>query len=180
MIKTIVAYTDGSAVAHGKNEGLGGFGTYFPDYFGDLKAFSAGYKDTKTGRMEQIALLYAIKAMPLNRQKRLCLLVYSDSKFVVDSFNKGWIANWVNNGWKSSTGETKNKDIWKAILRELDKRPYLKFVIRHIKGHQYDKEKCPIKKKELLKDPHILGNTVADRLADYKRHSIYLECDKPK
>ena len=53
----ILAYTDGSAVASGKLKGHGGFGTYFPDLFGSKKAYSEGYLETKTGRMEQMALL---------------------------------------------------------------------------------------------------------------------------
>jgi hypothetical protein len=42
-------------------------------------------------------------------------------------------------------------------------------VLQHIKAHQIDKQKDPKKVKELLKNKHILGNSIADRLAFYKR-----------
>ena len=49
-----------------------------------------------------------------------------------------------------------------------------------IKAHQIDKlKKCQIEeKKELLKNPHIVGNSIADILADHKRHTNKLETDK--
>ena len=56
-MKSIVAYTDGSAVVRGKMAGAGGFGTYFPKHLdGKPKAYSLGFKETKTGRMEIMAL----------------------------------------------------------------------------------------------------------------------------
>jgi len=69
----------------------------------------------------------------------------------------------------------KSVDLWKKIQKELELKPNLILTLRHIKSHQVDKCKDKEQKKLLLKDRHIYGNTVADRLADYKRHNNYLE-----
>lgn len=167
----ITAYTDGSAVVAGKYKGRGGFATYFPDLFGKKKVYSNGFWNTKTGRMEITALLFTIKAIPLS--KVVHLTVYSDSEYVVKSFTEKRLEKWIKNDWVSYGKPVKNIDLWKKVLKEICKRKKLVLNLHHIKGHQYDKEKDPLKKKELLKNPHILGNTIADKFADYKRFKEY-------
>tara|TARA_R110002126_G_scaffold50551_4_gene139232 strand:- start:11246 stop:11779 length:534 start_codon:yes stop_codon:yes gene_type:complete len=171
----IIAYTDGSAVVKGKAKGNGGFATYFPDLYGSKKAFSLGFKDTKTGRMELSALYYAIISIRID--ERVKLVVYSDSEYVVKSFTEQRLRKWIAAGWKNTSGEVKNQDIWKEIVKELDGRPRMILEMIHIRSHQVEKEKDPAKRAELLKDPNIIGNVVADRLADYKRHSTLLDSD---
>jgi len=167
-MKDILAYTDGSAVSRGRNAGKGGFGVYFPDLEDKPTAFSIGFKDAKVGQMEVMALLYAIKAIDPNW--RCKLIVYSDSEYVVKSFTENRLEKWVENGWKNSSGEVKNKKLWKEIRLNLKKRKKMKFEIHHIKSHQIEKEKDPSKIAKLVNDKHIMGNMVADSLADYKRH----------
>jgi ribonuclease HI len=171
-MKQIFAYTDGSAVVAGKDKGRGGFATYFPDLFGKRKAYSVGYLSGKTGQMEVTALLYAIRAMPKTSIEPIKLIVYSDSEYVVKSFTEGRLSKWVENGWRNSSGEVKNLDLWKEIIGELYVRrgDYLTLEMRHIRSHQVEKAKSEDDKKALMEDPHIIGNMMADRLADYKRH----------
>lgn len=176
-MRIVLAYTDGSAVVNGKNKGRGGFGTYFPDLDGEKKGYSLGFKNSKTGRMEISALYYAIIAMPLSSKNRVILRVYSDSEYVVKSFTLKRLEKWIQAGWRNSSGEVKNKQMWKTLLEALNRRKYLKLEMVHIRSHQVEKEKDPEKKALLLKDPHIIGNMVADKLADYKRHTILLEDD---
>jgi ribonuclease HI len=177
-MKTIIAYTDGSAVVVGPKKGWGGFGTYFPDLFGERKAYSCGYQDTKTGRMEVTALLYAIRAMPLESEEKIILRVYSDSMYVVKTFTENRIQKWVAKNWISYGAEIKNVDLWKIVLHELGIRKYLFLNMVHIKSHQVEKEKNPVAKAYLMQDPHIVGNLVADKLADYKRHKKLKKYDK--
>lgn len=181
-IKQIKAYTDGSAVILRKQKninGPGGFGVYFPDLFGSRKAYSLGFKSTKTGRMEVMAALYAIKAIPIHKNNTE-LKVYSDSEYVVKTFSEGRLFKWKANGWRNTSGEVKNKDLWIAIHHEvmlrLSNDIFVKF--EHIRSHQVEKEKNIFARKMLMKDPNIIGNMMADRLADYKRHKILLESDK--
>lgn len=174
----ILAYTDGSAVASGKLKGHGGFGTYFPNLLGSKRAFSEGYLDTKTGRMEQMALLYAIKAIP--KDLKCELIVRSDSQYVVKTFTENRLEKWISNDWQSYGGQIANVDLWKRIKKELDCRKELQLTMVWIKAHQLDKlRKNQIEeRKELLKDEHIIGNSIADILADHKRHINKKETDK--
>lgn len=176
-MKTILAYTDGSAVVNGKRKGHGGFGTYFPDLDGRIQGFSLGFKNTKVGRMEILALYYAIINMPLRSKEQVTLELYTDSEYVEKSFTDGRLERWIQAGWRNTSGQVKNQDYWKPLLRELNRRTYMTLDIRHIRSHQVEKEKDPIKKAELMKNPHIIGNMMADWLADYKRHEIQLESD---
>ena len=178
MVRTILAYTDGSAVASGRLKGHGGFGTYFPDLNGEAKAFSLGYLDTKTGRMEITALLFAIKNIPLDLECEL--VVYSDSQYVTKTFTENRLSRWILNNWISNGVQVKNVDLWSCIQSELYKRPKMILTMKWIKAHQLDKlkKKDILKRKELLENEHIFGNAVADLLADHKRHIIKLKSDR--
>lgn len=176
MRKTIIAYTDGSAVVSGPNKGKAGFACYFPDYFGTgHKAWSLGFKQGKTGGMEVTALLYAIKAMPLKSDEKITLVVYSDSQYVVKSFIEGWLNKWSTTGWKNNT--VANRKLWENILGHLMIRDYITLEMHHIKSHQVEKAKKAKNQmlvNTLMKNPHIIGNMMADKLADYKRHKTLL------
>ena len=174
MIKRVIAYTDGSASVAGKLAGQGGFGTYFPDLFGNRVAYSAGYKKAKVGQMEVCALLYAIRAMPTTCLYPVILQVYSDSEYVVKTFTEDRLTKWIRDGWINSSGEVKNKELWQSITKELARRKYLTLKMIHIRSHQVEKEKDLEKKELLKKDIHIQGNLVVDALADYKRHTKLL------
>lgn len=177
MIKRVIAYTDGSASVAGKLAGQGGFGTYFPDLFGNRVAYSAGYKKAKVGQMEVCALLYAIRAMPVSYSNLIELQVYSDSEYVVKTFTENRLSKWIRDGWMNSSGEVKNKILWQSIKKELDRRKYMSLEMVHIRSHQVEKEKDPEKKELLRKNIHIQGNLVVDALADYKRHKNLLKED---
>ncbi|AGH56745.1 Rnase H [Cellulophaga phage phi19:2] len=176
-MKTITAFTDGSAVVRGSRKGNGGFGTYFPDLFGKQKAFSQGYQQTKTGRMEITALYYALKAFPETSEESIILEVYSDSEYVVKTFTEKRLERWVMNNWTNTSGLVKNRDLWEAILKQLKTKKYLILRMNHIKAHSL--EKCsPEERSELLQNELIKGNAIADKLADYKRHSFLKKSDK--
>lgn len=172
----IKAYTDGSACVQGVNAGKGGFGTYFPNLFGKKRAWSLGFKPTKTGRMEITALLYAIRAIPLSTN--CTLKVYSDSEYVVKSFTERRLEKWIANNWKTynykgKEQDVKNVDLWKQVINELSKRSNMNIILQHIKAHKLDKVKDPVERSRLIKDPDIIGNFVADKLANYKRFSKF-------
>ena len=59
--------------------------------------------------------------------------LYSDSKYLVDAFNQGWLDNWIKKGWKRGKNEpVKNVDLWKRML-EAKKPHQVKFI--WVKGH---------------------------------------------
>lgn len=176
-MRTIIAYTDGSAVVSGVNKGKGGYGTYFPNFYGKPVGLHEGFIKTKTGRTEIHALLAAIKAFYVNHREDITLRVYSDSQYVTKAFTDGRLKKWSRNNWQNTTGTIKNIDLWKAILLELKSRPFLTLDMIWIKGHQLDKEKNSEKREELKNNPHIIGNAMADKLADGWRKGINLKKD---
>ena len=133
-------YTDGAA--RGNPDGPGGYGTVmeYVDTKGELhrKEISQGYKKTTNNRMELMAVIAGLEA--LNRPCEVML--YSDSKYVVDAFNQRWIDGWLKKGWKRGKNEpVKNVDLWKRLLQA--KEPHkVKFIwVKGHDGHAYN-ERC--------------------------------------
>ena len=79
--------------------------------------------------MELFAVIMGLRAL-----KEPCEVVIStDSAYVADAFNKGWINSWQKNNWRTAgKDEVKNLDLWKALLFEI-KRHKVSFV--WVKGH---------------------------------------------
>lgn len=148
-------FTDGSACI--KPPKLGGCGVYI--IHGEKEYFiSKGYVNTKTGRMEIYALLYALRSV--NKDMEVKVTIYSDSQYVVNSLMKQWVLKWQRNNWEGA----KNVDLWKQVLEEIRERPKMKLILRWIKGHQTNFE-----------DELVVGNNMADMLADYKNHDNYIK-----
>ena len=134
----VTLYTDGSA--RGNPDGPGGYGAVlqFVDKQGVLheKEMSAGYVKTTNNRMELMAAIVGLEA--LNRPCQVDL--YSDSKYLVDAFNEGWIYSWHDKGWNKSGG-LKNPDLWQRLY-ELTRIHKVEFVwIKGHNGHEYN-ERC--------------------------------------
>ena len=166
----ILAYTDGSAVTTGVNKGRGGFGVYFPNKNGRRSGIHAGFEKTKTGRMEVSALLHAINS--IETDKKVTLKVYSDSQYVTKTFTDKRLQKWKANIWFSGGFQVKNIDLWKAIDELLIKKSNIRLEMIWIKGHQVEKEKNKEAKALLMKDPHIVGNKMADKIANRWRLNI--------
>ena len=133
-------YTDGSA--RGNPDGPGGYGTVlqYVDAKGELheKELSAGYKKTTNNRMELMAVIVGLEA--LNRPCQVEL--YSDSKYVIDAFEKNWVDSWLKNGWKNSQKKpVKNIDLWKRLLEAKSKH---QVHFNWVKGHagHPENERC--------------------------------------
>jgi ribonuclease HI len=100
--KQLIIYTDGAARG---NPGRGGYGIVL--MWGTAKKeLSAGYRYTTNNRMELLAVIKALES--LNR-KELHAQVYTDSRYIVDTVQKGWLKNWIKTDFK---GGKKNKDLW--------------------------------------------------------------------
>jgi len=95
-------YTDGAARG---NPGPGGYGVIL--MFGDKrKELSQGYRLTTNNRMELRAVIAGLEAL---KKDGLPVTVYSDSQYVVNSVEKGWLKNWLATNFK---GGKKNRDLW--------------------------------------------------------------------
>lgn len=109
----------------------GGWGAIL--IYGDVKKeISGSKKETTNNVMEITAVLEALKLL-----KESCEVeIYSDSAYVVNTFNKGWIHNWQQNNWKTSSKEpVKNKELWEELLG-LTKNHKVSFI--KVKGHSTD------------------------------------------
>ncbi len=123
-------YTDGASSG---NPGPGGYGTVL--LFGPYrKELSEGFRRTTNNRMELLAVIKGLEAL---KKEGLDVLVYSDSKYVVDSITKGWIWNWVKTGFKGK----KNEDLWRRYIKAAQ---HQKVRLQWVKGHagNPENERC--------------------------------------
>ncbi len=108
VMKKVVIYTDGSSRG---NPGPGGYGTVLLS--GDHKReLSGGFAKTTNNRMELMAVITGLEAL-----NRACQVeVISDSKYVINAMEKGWILGWKANGWaKKQKQPLKNADLWQRL-----------------------------------------------------------------
>ena len=108
-------YTDGAA--RGNPDGPGGYGTVlqYVDSKGELheREFSQGYVRTTNNRMELMAAIAGLEALT-----RPCeVSLYSDSKYLIDAFNRHWVDSWIKENWRlDKKNPVKNIDLWKRLL----------------------------------------------------------------
>lgn len=126
----ITIYTDGAARG---NPGPGGYGVVLKSG-NHRKEISDGFQLTTNNRMELLAVIVGLEALKIDNSN---VTIYSDSKYVVDSVEKGWIWNWVKTRFKGK----KNEDLWMRFIK-VYKKHNVKFV--WIKGHANipENERC--------------------------------------
>lgn len=129
-MKEVIIYTDGACSG---NPGPGGWGCVLL-YGEHRKEISGGEKNTTNNRMELTAAIRGLEA--LNAPCRVDL--YSDSAYLVNAFEQGWLKNWVKRGWiKADKKPVENDDLWKRILELTN----IHIVVWHkVKGHASNKE----------------------------------------
>ncbi len=133
-MKTVTIYTDGACSG---NPGPGGYGTVL--LYGEArKELSGGYRLTTNNRMEILAVIKGLEAL-----KEPCrVLLYSDSRYVVDAIEKGWVAKWRQNGWMRNKKErAQNVDLWERMTVLLEKH---QVSFHWVKGHadNPENERC--------------------------------------
>lgn len=121
MANEIHIYTDGAASG---NPGPGGLGAVL--LFGDKKKeLARGFRLTTNNRMELLAVITALESLKTTAYP---VTVFSDSKYVTDAVNQGWVFGWE----KKQFDKKANPDLWIRFLPLYRKfRP--KFV--WVKGH---------------------------------------------
>ena len=133
-MKRVELYTDGACRG---NPGPGGWGAILV-YHGKEKELSGGEASTTNNRMELMAAIAGLSAL-----REPCEIVLtSDSKYLVDAINKGWLASWKRNGWrKADKSAVLNVELWQKIdsLLEIHEVSFV-WVHGHT-GHPYN-ERC--------------------------------------
>ena len=124
-MKTVTLYTDGACSG---NPGPGGWGCIL-EYNGHEKELSGGEKDTTNNRMELTGVIMGLRAL-----KEPCVVeLYSDSKYVLDALQKGWVYGWKKRGWvKSDKKPALNADLWEQLLTLIARH---EMHYHRVKGH---------------------------------------------
>ena len=133
-MKHVDIYTDGACKF---NPGPGGFAAILV-YNGREKEVSGGEKSTTNNRMELLAAINGLKML-----RESCeVTLYSDSKYLIDSVEKGWVYSWQKNGWrKADKSPALNPDLWQELLGLLDMHTVNFVWVKGHNGHEYN-ERC--------------------------------------
>ncbi len=133
-MKSVEIFTDGACSG---NPGPGGWGTILR-YGEHEKELSGGDAETTNNRMELTAAI-----MGLSSLKESCdVTLYSDSKYLIDAIDKGWVYKWKENGWmRNKKDKAQNTDLWEKLLSLLEKH---KVTLVWVKGHDghAENERC--------------------------------------
>ena len=125
MMKQVTIYTDGACSG---NPGPGGWGAIL-EWNGREKELSGGERETTNNRMELSGVIFALSAL-----KEPCAVdLYTDSKYVFDAVDKGWVYSWRKNGWrKADKKPALNVDLWGRLLPLLETH---RVTWHWVKGH---------------------------------------------
>lgn len=144
----IELFTDGASSG---NPGPGGYGAILRSgqYYKEL---SAGYRKTTNNRMELMAVIVGLEAIKKPGQE---VMIFSDSKYIIDSVEKKWVFGWVQRGFAGK----KNKDLWMRFL-SVYKLHQIRFT--WVKGHagHIENERCDVLAVEAAKKNNLLIDTV--------------------
>lgn len=156
-------YTDGAA--RGNPNGPGGYGTIleYVDGKGELhtREYSQGYEQTTNNRMELMAAIAGLEA--LNRPCRV--LLYSDSRYLTDAINLGWVKSWQRQGWTRGKQKepVKNIPLWKRLLQAMRVHDVEFIWVKGHAGHRQN-ERCD----QLATEAADHGPRIPDELDAYE------------
>ena len=147
MPNEITIYTDGASRG---NPGPGGYGVVLISGKHRLEK-SEGYRITTNNRMELMGVIAGLEALKISGSK---VVVYTDSKYVADSIEKGWVFQWESKAFKNK----KNPDLW---IRFLKSYRIHKVKFKWIKGHSNNTENeiCDRLAVEASFKPNLLEDT---------------------
>ena len=144
----ITIYTDGACSG---NPGPGGYGIVLLDATGRRREVSAGFSRTTNNRMELSAAIVALETLTIP----CSVTLHSDSRYVVDAIEKGWLKNWRSKGWKKSDRKpVLNLDLWQRLVPQLE-RHHVKF--KWVEGHagNVENERCDVLAVEAAHMPDL-------------------------
>ncbi len=139
-------YTDGASRG---NPGPAGYGLILK--YGKYQSEkSAGYRLSTNNRMELLAVIIGLEALTKACQT---VEVYSDSKYVVDAVNKGWVFNWEKTNFKKK----KNPDLWQRFLIVYRKHQVQLHWVKGHNDHPYN-ERCDQLAVAAAQNPTLVDN----------------------
>jgi len=133
-MKQVTIYSDGACSG---NPGPGGYGTVLV-YNGIEKELSEGFESTTNNRMELLGCIKGLECL-----KEPCTVtVISDSKYLCDAINQGWLESWKTRGWKKADKKpVLNQELWERLDKMLSVHTVTFEWIKGHNGHKYN-ERC--------------------------------------
>lgn len=146
-MKNVIIYTDGACSG---NPGAGGWAAILL-YKNTVKEISGYAANTTNNQMELTAVIEALKLLKYKCNVKL----HSDSAYVINAFNNGWIGRWLLNGFKNSSKKTiSNFELWQQLI---DLNNYHKIEWIKVKGHSdndYNNRCDELARAEIEKNKH--------------------------
>jgi ribonuclease HI len=134
-LKQVTIYTDGACDPN--PGGPGGYGVVLIS--GNTRQeLSGGFRSTTNNRMEVFAAIQGLESL----QTPCRVMLYSDSKYLVNAMSRGWVQRWkAHDWWRSETARAANVDLWERLLNQCEKHQ-VKFA--WVRGHagNRDNERC--------------------------------------
>lgn len=156
-MKHVTLYTDGAC---SKNPGPGGYGVVLL-YNSHRKELSKGFRKTTNNRMEILAAIAGLEAL-----KEPCrVTLYSDSQYLVNAVEKGWVRRWQANGWmRNKTERAVNPDLWERLLALCSIHQVQFKWLRGHAGHE-ENERCDELATSAARGPNLEIDEVYEKLA---------------
>jgi ribonuclease HI len=129
---SVTIYCDGAC---SPNPGIGGWGAILISAeFRRRKELSGAEAQTTNNRMELTAALQALRALV-----RPCdVSIFTDSQYLRNAFEEGWIQKWTRNGWKTSDRKpVQNSDLWRDLMAQTEIHTV---IWKWVRGHAGDLE----------------------------------------
>ena len=106
-MKQVILHTDGACSG---NPGPGGWAAIL-QYGENTRELSGGEAETTNNRMELLGVINGLSAL-----KEPCrVLLRTDSQYIANALNNGWLRDWKKRGWKRRDGELKNAELWQQL-----------------------------------------------------------------
>lgn len=144
-MKQIMLYTDGAC---SYNPGPGGWGAIL-EFKGIEKEISGFEPETTNNRMELTAVIQGLMIL-----KEPCeVTIHTDSSYVLNGFEKGWIYNWQRNGWKNSKKQpVENQDLWKMLIDQSKIHKLTWVKVKGHSGHHYNERVDTLARNQVEKN----------------------------
>lgn len=133
-LKQVEIFTDGACSG---NPGPGGYGAILR-YKDNSREISGGEHSTTNNRMELSAVIEGLASL-----KEACAVtLYSDSKYIIDAVQKGWVYKWRQNNWmRNKKDPALNPDLWEKLLAQLERHEVTFVWVKGHAGHP-ENERC--------------------------------------
>ena len=131
-MKKVEIYTDSGCKGNQNPINIGAC-AYILMCDGHIKEGGSSHRNTTNNAMELLAVLSALRCL----KYRCNVTIYSDSAYITNAVNQGWITRWIANGWRTANRKpVKNKQLWLELHDELNKH---EVTMTHVRAHSGNK-----------------------------------------